>query len=557
MTHEIVHLENIHKSYGMNTVLDGASLVLNRGERAALVGENGTGKTTLARIIIGREEADGGLLRLAPGATVGYLPQEVSVEVRISVQQYLEEATGEIASLRTRMQQLEARMAQSLAADEMQRVLTEYGAAQEQFERRGGYDIDSQIERIFAGLGISYIDPERPLHTLSGGERTRVALTALLLRSPDLLLLDEPTNHLDFAGIEWLETYLSSYDNALLLITHDRVFINRVANVIVELHPRRRTLQTYFGTYDEYIAERERQYEQQVDAYNAQQAERKSLQQLVRLQQHNRKTQGRFSDSGDKFLKHFKRERGESLQSKEIRDAKQRLNVLEAEKLANPRHEWRVEFRFQPQPLPSAEPLRLVNLSKSFGGVPVLDAITATVYNGERVVLVAPNGSGKTTLLRIIMGLEAPDSGRVNLTKSVVMGYLDQEGETLDGSLTVLEAYEQVAMGSVGEVQAELHRSGLFSDAALLHKRVDELSVGQRRKLGLARIIAAQANLLLLDEPTNHLDPLSLEALEAALIDFPGAILAVSHDRRFVERVATRIWHLEGGALREAVELSS
>ncbi len=551
MTQEILHLENIVKTYGMNTVLNGANLVLNQGERAALVGENGTGKTTLARIITGQEAADGGLLRLAPGATIGYLPQEVQAEAHISVQHYLEEATGEIASLRDEMRQLEAQMAQDLPAAEMAQVLRIYGAVQEQFDKRGGYDLDTQIERIFSGLGIGYIDPARPLQTLSGGERTRVSLTALLLRAPDLLLLDEPTNHLDFAGIEWLENYLSGYNKALLLITHDRVFINRVANVIVELHPKQRTLQTYYGTYDDYIAEREREYHKQVDAYNLQQGERKTLQQLIRLQQHNRKTNGRFSNDGDKFLKHFKRERGESLQSKEIRDAKQRLEDIEQEKMANPRHEWRVEFRFDPQPLPSAEPLRLMNISKSFDGVRVLDDISATLYNRERVVLVAPNGTGKTTLLRIIMGLERPDSGSVAMTNSVIPGYLDQDGETLDTALTVLESYQRVASGTANEVQAELHRSGLFSDAALLHKRVDALSVGQRRKLGLARIIAAKANLLLLDEPTNHLDPLSLEALEESLLEFQGTILAVSHDRRFVEKVASRIWHLEDGKIVE------
>ncbi|MCA9914410.1 MAG: ABC-F family ATP-binding cassette domain-containing protein, partial [Anaerolineae bacterium] len=177
--------------------------------------------------------------------------------------------------------------------------------------------------------------------------------------------------------------------------------------------------------------------------------------------------------------------------------------------------------------------------------------ISATLYNGERVVLVAPNGTGKTTLLRIIMGLETPDSGKIEMTNSVIPGYLDQDGETLDSSLMVLESYQRVASGTANEVQAELHRSGLFSDAALLQKRVDALSVGQRRKLGLARIIAAKANLLLLDEPTNHLDPLSLEALEESLLEFQGTILAVSHDRRFVERVATRIWHLEDGKIVE------
>jgi len=217
----------------------------------------------------------------------------------------------------------------------------------------------------------------------------------------------------------------------------------------------------------------------------------------------------------------------------------------------NPRHEWRVEFRFEPKPLNSAEPLRFENISKSFGEDTLFENLSKIVPNGERVVLVAPNGTGKSTLLRLIMGLQTPDTGTIKLSPSAIIGYLDQDGETLGIDKTVLDSFREVMHGTDSELLAELHRSGLFSDATLPKKMVSELSVGQRRKLGLARIIASQANLLLLDEPTNHLDPLSLEALEDALIEFDGTILAVSHDRRFVEKVATRIWRIENNKLVE------
>jgi macrolide transport system ATP-binding/permease protein len=552
MSLEILRLHDIRKYYGPKLILNGVELSLNRGERMALVGENGVGKTTLSRIILGTEPADSGTIRLLDNAEVGYLPQEVTGDDETTVQRYIEQATGALASLREQMQSLEKRMTETLSDVEMAAVLDEYGKVQEQFERRGGYDIEARIERIFAGLSIDYIDPSRPLHTLSGGERTRVALTGLLLRAPDLLILDEPTNHLDFAGIEWLEQYLAAeYANALILITHDRTFINRVANVISELSAVTRVLHTYHGNYDDYLHQREREYEEKVEAYNSQKNQKKSLQRFITTQTHNTGGTISYHDEPDKFIRFFKRMQGDTTKSKKIRDAKVQLERLQDDMMDNPRHEWHIEFRFDPQPLPSAEPIRLQNVSKAFGETVVLNRVDATVRNGERVVLVAPNGTGKTTLLRIIMGYETADSGTIILTPSVRVGFLDQDGETLNPNQTVLDCIREVAQGSDAELLTELHRSGLFSDATLGSKRIADLSVGQRRKLGLARIIGSRANVLLLDEPTNHLDPLSLEALEAALMDFQGAILAVSHDRRFVEKVATRIWRIEHGHLIE------
>lgn len=548
---EILRVEQITKSYGSKLVLDGIDLCLNRGERIALVGENGVGKSTLSRIITGEEEADSGKIRLLDGAELGYLPQEVMGDDGMTVRQYIEQAMGTLKRLRETMQTLEQRMTEPLSEMEMSVVLEEYGEAQVQFEQKGGYEIESRIAQIFTGLSIDYIEQERLLNTLSGGERTRVALTALLLREPELLILDEPTNHLDFAGIAWLENYLADYPHALLLITHDRTFINRVANMISELNATSKQIKHYHGNYEDYLAAREREYDEAVEAYNAQKNEMKALQRTVKQLSHNRKITGVFSDVGDKFLKNFKRERGEGLISREVREARKQLDDLQDNKMANPRHEWNVDFRFAPLELGSAEPLRFEGLSKRFGETVIFDKLTAIVPKGERVVLVAPNGTGKSTLLRMIMGLQAPDSGKIVMSPSVRIGYLDQDGETLDGEKTVLETFRQYMQGSDSDLMAELHRSGLFADSALVKKQVRDLSVGQRRKLGLACIIANQANLLLLDEPTNHLDLLSLEALEEALIAFEGTILAVSHDRRFVEKVATQVWEIKGKSLTQ------
>ncbi|MEO1286302.1 MAG: ABC-F family ATP-binding cassette domain-containing protein [Chloroflexota bacterium] len=548
MSLEILQLSDIRKYYGTKLVLDGIDLSLNRGERIALVGENGVGKTTLSRIITGEEFADNGTIHLATDARIAYLPQEVIGDDKLTVQAYIESAMGDLNRLRDRMRELEHAMTIS---DELDPIMQEYGQVQEQFERRGGYEIETSIERIFDGLNITYINKQRPLRTLSGGERTRVALTGLLLREPDLLILDEPTNHLDFAGIAWLENYLADYPHAVLLITHDRTFINRVANIISELNATTKQLHTYHGNYNDYLAQRQHEYQQKVDAYNQQNNEMKALQRAITKQTHNTQGKVHVSTENDKHIRNFMNAQSDKTVKRKLTDEKGRLRDIEQNRLDNPRHEWRVEFRFDPLPLDSAEPIRLENLSKAFGDEVLFQDVNMIVPNGERVVLVAPNGSGKSTLLRLIMGLQDADNGTIKISPSAIVGYLDQDGETLGMKRKVLDSLRDVTQGTDSELLAELHRSGLFADASLSKKTIAELSVGQRRKLGLARIIASRANLLLLDEPTNHLDPLSLEALEEALINFEGTILAVSHDRRFVEKVATRIWRIENQQMSE------
>lgn len=551
---QILRIEGLQKYYGPKLILDNLAFSLNRGERAVIVGENGSGKTTLIRLIIGEQRADAGSIMLADGVTIGYLPQAISSDGHISVQTYIEQAIGVVNDLRRQMRQLEQQMSLPLPDDELAVVLAHYGTVQAQFEQLGGFEIDSRIDKVMNGLNIDYIDRNRSLMTLSGGERTRVALTGLLLRAPDLLILDEPTNHLDFAGITWLESYLAQYPHALLVVTHDRTFINAVATQISELNPTSKRLHHYHGNYEDYLAQRKRAYQAQVAAYNEQNNTRKALQRFITVQSHNTGARSNsYRNESDKHIRFGMEQRSDKTRSKKIADARGRLAALDMERMDNPRHEWTIDFRFDPVPLGSAEPLRFEHVSKSFAGKVLFQGIDATIRNGERVVLVAPNGAGKSTLLRLIMGYLTPDSGQIHCSPSAIIGYLDQDGETLKPQQTVLDCYREVTQGSDQALLAELHRSGLFSDSTLADKQVSELSVGQRRKLGLARLIAARANLLLLDEPTNHLDLLSLEALESALINFGGTLLAVSHDRRFVTKVATRIWKIDQQQLVEEI----
>ena len=546
---QILQISGLQKYYGAKRILDNLEMSLNRGERAALVGENGTGKSTLARLIMGMEQTDGGAITLAPGAEIGYLPQEVTGADGMTVQQYIEHATGALDALKNRMRDLEQRMGEKLPDDEMERVLAEYGTVQEAFQLRGGYDLPARLERIFAGLAIDYLDGERLMRGLSGGEKTRVALAALLLRAPDLLILDEPTNHLDFDGITWLENYLVEYPGALLLVTHDRVFINRVAGQILELSPLTHNLTVYHGSYEDYLAQREAEYEKALETYNAHYAETKYLERLMKATDDAKHRNAPMSD-GDKHIKNAKIARSAKTRTRNMRNAQQRLETLADDKPDNPRHTWRVKFEFDPIDLTSMEPLRFENVSKSYGERTLFEGVSGTVHKGERVVIVAPNGTGKSTLLRIFTAIEQADTGTFNIAPGAKMGYLDQQGETLHPEMTVLDAMREVMAADRNTIQTHIHRSGLFADAYLLEKQVQDLSLGQSRKLMLARLIASQANFLLLDEPTNHLDLLSLEVLEKALCEFPGAILAVSHDRRFIEQVATQVWHLEETGFR-------
>jgi len=545
MSNEVLRIDDLQKYYGAKLILDHVDLSLNRADRAVLVGENGAGKTTLARIILGQERYNRGEIHFAPNAQIGYLPQEVEVETDITVRDYIEQTLGDLNTIRNRLRELEAQMGDT---ENLDAILAEYGQLQETFEQRGGYTLDSRLEQIFDGLDLNHIDQSRAMKSLSGGEKTRVGLGALLLQEPDMLILDEPTNHLDFVGLEWLENYLLSYPNALLMITHDRQFINKVATHILDLSTVSHSLTTYYGNYDEYVEERERQYQQEVEAYHAQVNQMKQLQQQMKKEAHGHRKRKKLLD-GDKHIKNFQKAQSEQTASKLIRSARQQLDDLEANKLDNPRHVWNIEFEFEPNPLTSTEPIRLEHVTMCYGERMLFEDASALVKKGERIAIVAPNGTGKTTLLRLIIGDLSPKQGHITVQPSATVGYLDQEGEQFDESRNIVEVLRDIRHQSDDELLTRLHKSGLFRDAHLAQKSVADLSLGQRRKLGLACLIHRRANVLLLDEPTNHLDLMSLEALEVALTQFDGAILAATHDRWFIDNVATQVWQLVDGAL--------
>ena len=422
------------------------------------------------------------------------------------------------------------------------------GDLQAQFELRGGYTLETRRERVFAGLGLGHIEPSRPVMSLSGGEKTRVGLAALLLQAPDLLILDEPTNHLDFAGLAWLEEYLRGYPHALLMITHDRHFINRVATRILDLSAVTRGLTTYYGNYDDYRAQREAQYQQDVAAYHSQVNRMKALRLQMKKEAHGHRKAKRPAD-GDKAIKFAAQQQVARTVGKAVRSARQQLETLEDNRLDNPRHVWHIAYDFDPLPLTSIEPVQLHSVGMRFGERQVVASVNATLRKGERVALVAPNGGGKTTLLRLITGELEPSCGSVRVMPGATLGYLDQTGESFADGQKILAVLRAIQHDSADKLLTLLHRCGLFRDSHLADKTVGELSLGQRRKLGIACLIHSRANLLLLDEPTNHLDLLSLEALERALLEFPGAILAATHDRWFIDRIATKVWRLRDGCI--------
>ena len=549
MSTQVLSVSGLQKFYGAKLILDEIDLNLNRGERAVLVGENGVGKSTLARLILGREPSENGRVRVAPGTVLGYLPQELQVAQAISVEAYISEGLGELSELRSRLTDLEDQLA---GAGDLSAALEEYGRLQALFELRGGYTLETRRERIFTGLGLAHIDPTRSIMSLSGGEKTRVGLAALLLQAPDLLILDEPTNHLDFAGLAWLEDYLQGYPHALLMITHDRHFINRVATKILDLSAVTRSLTTYYGNYDDYRAQRDAQYQQDVDDYHSQANRMKALRAQMKKEAHGHRKAKRPGD-GDKAIKFAARQQVARTVSKAVRSARQQLETLEANRLDNPRHVWHVEYHFDPLPLTSMEPVQLESLGMRFDETPLFSNACAALRKGDRVALVAPNGGGKTTLLRLINGELRPTRGRVRVMPGAKIGYLDQTGEAYPEGQNIVALLRDIQHASNDQLLTLLHRCGLFRDAYLADKTVRQLSLGQRRKLGIACLIHSRANLLLLDEPTNHLDLLSLEALERALLRFPGAILAATHDRWFIDRIATKVWRLrEGGITLEA-----
>ncbi|MDQ2717895.1 MAG: ATP-binding cassette domain-containing protein [Chloroflexota bacterium] len=539
-------VRNLSKSYGAIRVLEDVSCVVNREERVGLVGANGVGKSTLLKILVEQETADSGSFAFAPATQVGYLPQMTPDFYGRTVDDLLLEALGGLRQLEERMQQLEIAMARATGA-ELAALIEEYGLVSTKFQDRGGYDLDYQVETIMAGLRLSYLAREREVATLSGGEKERLGLATLLLRSPDLLLLDEPTNHLDFASMEWLESYLARYQGAMLSVSHDRQFLNRAVNRIFEIDEHTHHLKKYEGNYDAYMQAKEAERVTWEEAYERQQEEIKELRKVIRETGRQVGHANRAPRDNDKFAAHFFAQRVQSTVARRVHAAEEQLKRLEANAIPKPPRLTQITSYFTGEPLQSPLVITIAHLSKSFGETGILRDLNLELTADARILLTGPNGAGKTTLLRIIIGLEEPDAGEVRVVAGARIGYLPQE-PLMNPVRTVLETYRYGQVGYEEEFIARLIGYGLFR-LEDMHKAVGQLSTGQRRKLEIVRLMAERPNVLLLDEPTNYVSLDVLEAFESAVHNFPGPVIAVSHDRWFMQRFKGTTWELTDGRL--------
>lgn len=525
----LLNLSGLTKYYGDRAVLAGVSFSLHRGEKVALVGRNGAGKTTLLRAIAGREDADDGRVAIAGGTTVGYLEQDPVFAPGRTLWEEALAALGDVLELEDRLRQAELEMATLSASgaasarpgSDHDRQLAAYADLVARFEAAGGYDCRARARATLFGLGFSEADLGLPAQVLSGGQKVRAALARLLLQRPDLLLLDEPTNHLDIAATEWLEDYLREFRGAMLVVSHDRFFLDAVTSRTIELESGRAT--DYPGNFSFYRREKELAMERQVEEYRRQQEEVARIRAWISKFQAG--TRSRQARSRAKML-------------------------LRLEKVAAPDPQQRsMHLEFKAVRATGQEVLAIDGLAKSYGDKVLFSGVFATVRRGERIGIVGRNGEGKTTLLKILCGLEQPSAGELNWGEGVQIGYFSQDlSELLDGSGTVLDEILGCSDLLIGEARTLLGRF-LFSGDDVF-KAVSALSGGERNRLALAKLVISGANVLCLDEPTNHLDLEARAALEQALADFPGTIIVVSHDRYLLDRIAAAIWALEDGGMR-------
>ena len=521
----LLTLQNITKSFAMNTVLKDVNLTLQAGSRMGLVGVNGSGKSTLFRLISGVMEPDSGTISLMKGARVGVLTQDADIQSDLTIQQELERVFEPVREMERKLRDMEAEMAEKhddpAAFDQLSKA---YARLMDRFEAAGGYEWPSRIQGVLAGLGFARGRENQPANLLSGGEKTRLCLARLLLTQPELLMLDEPTNHLDLQSVEWLEDTLKKYKGTVLVISHDRYFLNSVCDCMAELSMRHLT--QYEGNYDRFAVQRQANLERQLKEYKLQQAEIARQEAIIaRYRMYNREKSIKAAESREKRLEKM-------------------------ERLEKPVSEQKVRFAFETRRRTGDDVMFAKELSKGFEGRTLFEHFNLHLRAGDRVALIGANGVGKTTLLNILTGKLPTDSGTVVYGSNVDLGYYDQHQSGLHPDKDVLnELWDDFPRLEIDRVRGVLALFLLTGDDVF--QPIRTLSGGEKGRVALAKLMLRKDNLLLLDEPTNHLDMDSREVLEDALEDFDGTILTVSHDRYFINRVANRVIEMRPDGVSE------
>ena len=513
----ILSCQNLSKAFGSDDIIKNVSFQINEGDKVAIVGNNGAGKATLLKMITGELESDAGSITLAKDATLGYLAQYQNIEGEETVYQTVYSSRQDILNMQGRLQRMEQQMTE-LQGEALEDLLVKYHQLHDLFEHQNGYAYESEVQGVLRGLGFSEEDFNKTMDMLSGGQKTRVSLGKLLVMKPDILLLDEPINHLDLTSIEWLETFLMNYKGTVVIVAHDRYFLDRIVTKVIDLSMH--TAHVYKGNYSAFAMQKEEIRKTMLREYEKQQASIAHQQEVIdKLKQFNREKSIKRAESRQKAL--------------------DKMEVLEKPVDA----ENHMQLSLQPDMVSGNDVLELIGLSKSYDGIPLFTNVHFLLQRGEHVAILGDNGTGKTTLLKIINEIVPADAGIFRLGANVTIGYYDQEQQVLDDEKTLFEemsdTYPNLNNTKIRNVLAAFMFLG--DDC---YKRIRDLSGGERGRISLAKLMLSGANFLILDEPTNHLDMESKEILENAINAYEGTVLYVSHDRYFVNQTADKILEL-------------
>ncbi|WP_291571589.1 ABC-F family ATP-binding cassette domain-containing protein [Clostridium sp. UBA4548] len=524
----VLSCKNLHKSFGIDVILKDITFNINEGEKIGLIGSNGAGKSTLFKILTSQLEHDSGELFIDRSKKLGYLSQNLALESENSIYEELLSVFNNLLSMEEKLKALEIKMNEPYDASNEayhNKIFAEYTTLTEVYANNGGYTYKGEISRVLKGLGFTEEDFDKSISILSGGQKTRVALCKLLLTSPDILLLDEPTNHLDLDAIEWLEEYLKAYKGTMIIISHDRFFLDAITNKTLELING--IIDSYNGNYTAFIELKKQNYEVMLKAYNLQQAEIKRQEEIItRYKSFNREKSVRAAESRQKAL-----------------DKVERIDAPHKEQKAS-------RIKFETQIKSGNDVLYIENLAKSFGEKLLFQGLNMDIKREEKLALIGENGRGKTTLFKIIMDRLPSDTGVKVLGKNVFLGYYDQEQSNLNLNKTILdEVWDDFPNMTTTEIRNAL-AAFLFTGEDVF-KHISTLSGGERCRINLLKLMLSKANFLLLDEPTNHLDIMSREALEDAITDYDGTIIVISHDRYFLNKVINKIFELKEDGIKE------